>query len=748
VGFYEITRDRSAYDSYVVLRGTFASGATAAWATRYVKTATGLLDGRMEIEPVGGSLPETAGGEPERANVTVRIHDHDNAVTKWVRGTATSPASTEYKDDGFLNFTGKLYLGVRDPATGTMYEREISPTVCLNGSPTYDGFTATLPLASYDDRVIGKSQIPFTVRDLKVSAHGSAGDGSDNTRKTTGILTQGEFDNLAASIGDNLDEQVRYLYGHQIVPMQKVGEHASSSKAKIGSYFYVLFATVTQPLLDGFSGATGGGLSGWPIFVGDRGTVLQEIGPGDRVGFVDAPHVHVLAIQRSITNQQGKTFEAWVTMVQFDGAAAESGQKLSNQKLFVDPRPQQGVVAASVPPPPKAGVADIIKAIVRDHSVEGLSGIDTTSFSDAAGGTGVGVLYDGTEPIFAPLGKIASAAGLSLWPGLDDLLHVKRTGAITPTDTATIAAGGLPHITAADILGDWEEELPYNPGQRGAPAKRVVIRWTRDQEAFWASDAVGHLLLQEAPGILPSFPDLAESIEAEVPGDAIYPPQALALLTDVASRQGSPRRRIKATCRAWLATMEKGTLFWLSHPRGLGDNVGGGYSMRVVRLESTDFTWSEDGCRCVFEDLGPVANWKLGYLTTITDWQATPPTAGDTLTLTAGSRAVALGAGNVRKFVAGDVGRSLWTNGAGVDGNRSSKRITRVNSTTSADVDASDAVYASNETIVAAGTGYDCTWQILDNQETKGSSYKPDRIRECAEATGLLRDGVTAGFQY
>lgn len=748
MAFYDIARSKAAYDSYVVLRGTFASGAAGVWGTRYVKTTTGLVEGRMEVEPVGNSLPETAGGDPERASVSIRIHDQDNAVTKWVRGTASTTASTEYRSDGFTNFTGKLYWGVRDPANGALYEEEISPTLCLSGPPKYDGFTVTLPMASYDDRILGQSQIAFTVRDIKASANGSS-DGTWSGRYVDDPLTQGQFSSTLAAFTENLDEVVPYLYGHQIVPLLKVGDTVGSDKNTPGVHTYLAWASVEEPLTTGLSSQPFALYAlTWPLFVGNRGEALLEVASGQKTS--DPPRVTFEFIPRSITNSQGQTFEVWLVFVKVKPVSQDQAQKIDSGKLYLDPPPvEQGLRSPGDPPIPLSfglGPA-VMRAIVRDHSVLGASGVDSTSFAATKGGSGLGILYRPTDTIRSALGKLASAGAYNLWVGVDDVLHVAAAGAFTSTDTTAIAAG-LTHITAADILGDWDEELPYVSQQRGAPARRVLLKWSSDQEKFWDNDSKARHLLVEAPGVLASLPDISESIDAEIQGEAIYPPLALNLLTTAALRRGQPRRRITATCRGWLGTMEKGSLFWLSHPRGLGDNSGGGYSMRVVRLESTSFQWSEDGCTCVFEDLGPLSDLKLGVLTTITDWTATPPTAGDTISVTTGTRIVTCGVGNVRKFAAGDVGRNIWTPGAGSAGNRSSKRITHFTSTTQVEVDASDAVYAANETITAATSGYGCEWQIMETQETKTSSYKPTRIRWCREDTGLFRDGVTAGFQF
>lgn len=743
MAFYDIARSKSAYDSYVVLRGTFASTAAGVWATRYVKTTTGLLDGRMEIEAVENSLSDVAGGAPERVNVTVRLHDHDSALAKYTRGTASTAAASEYLGDGWINFTGQLFLGVRDPATGSLYEQAISPTLCLSGPPAYDGFTVTLPLGSYDDRILGQSQIAFTVRDLKNSTAGSAGDGAWYGRWLDGAMTQADFTATLTKFTDNLDETVPYLYGKNVVPLLKVGESIASDKASIGSYTYLGWATVKEPVVTQFAyNGLGGGSERWPFFVGSMGDPLIEVGRNSRPEAGSIHSVLLETVQRSITNAQGDTFEVWVAIIKIAFGNDEQGHKSASGKLFVDVGEVQGVEDPLTLWTLTYGyAAALIRSIVRDHSIEGASGVDATSFERAKGGNGCGLLYKPTDTVRSAIGKIAAAAGMTLWIGVDDTLHIAALGSFSKTDTAAIAAG-LTHITAADILGDWKEELPFVAQQLGAPARRVLLRWNSDQEQFWKNDAKGNTLLVEAPGVLLSFPDIFEAIDAEIPGDAIYPPRALDLLTAAATRRGKPRRRITATCRAWLATMEKGSLLWLSHPRGLGDNSGGGYSMRVVRLESTQYTWAEDGCQCRFEDLGPLSDLRLGVLDGITHWVKATPTAGWTLTLTSGSPTAT---SNNNIFTAGMVGCNLWTPGAANAGNRSSKKI-------AAFIDAKNVTLESNSTtnevIVAAGSDYTATWIIMDTQGTKGTAYRPTKIRHCVEATGLYRDGATTGFSF
>jgi hypothetical protein len=748
LAFYDIARSKSEYDYYLVLRGTFASTAAGVWSTRPLKTTTGPVEDRMEIDGVRSALPETAGGEPERVTVTVRLHNHDDALTPYIRGTASAAASTENKGDSFTNYTGKLYLGVRDPADGSLYEQAITPTMCLAGSMSYDGFTVTLPMASFDDRVLGQSQIAFTVRDLKASTAG-ADPGDWVGRYDSGTLTQAEFSASLGGYTENLDETIPYLYGKQIVPLLRVGESIASDRNLYGAWTFVAFASIKEPSTTGFSASSSGVVNGWPIYVENRGEILKEMPEHHNVRDF-SPQVMIERIQRSVTNAQGETFDVWVLIVKFTTGTDDQHKKLMASKLFIDPKPShQGIatdaeVLAGLSYSPGPG---LIAALVRDHSVAGSSGVDSTSFARVRGGAGLGIVYRPTDPIRTAIHRVANAGGYSPWIGVDDALHISAAGSYNSADETTIAAG-LQHVTHADIIDGWSEELPYNSGQLGAPARRVVLAWSDEQRRFWSNDKDGRHLLVEAPGVLATVPDISEAIDAEIDGAAIYPPKALSLLTAITIRRGLPRRRIHAVCRAWLATIEKGTLLYLSHPRGLGDNSGGGYALRLVRLESTDYQPGEDGCACVFEDLGPVADLKVGVLDTITNWTATGPTAGDQITLTSGSRTVTCNTGNVRQFSAADVGRLLWTPGAVNDGNRSSKRIATFTSATSVDVDAVDAAYSATETITASGSNYSATWIIMESQETKTSSYRPTRIRVCVEATGVFRDGSTEGYVY
>jgi hypothetical protein len=543
---------------------------------------------------------------------------------------------------------------------------------------------------------------------------------------------------------ENLDETIPYLYGRNVVPLLKVSDNVvQSDKAGFTSATYIAWASTQMPVVTHFDyDASGGGAAVWQFYLGSRGDPLKEVNASTRPEPGSIHAVLLETAQRTVTNAAGNTFEVYVVLAKVAIQSDDQAQRSSTDRLFLDVGETQGVAGPLVLWTSTYGfAAGCIRAIVRDHSTQGTAGIDATSFERAKGGVGIGLLYNPNEPVRAAIGRIAAAAGMSLWIGVDDTLHIASIGSFNKTDAAAIAAG-LTHITAADILGDWKEELPFSSQQLGAPAKRVLLKWNGVQESFWKNDANAKTLIEEAPGVLLSFPDMFEALDAEIPGDAIYPPRAMDLLTAAAVRRGKPRRRITATCRAWLATMEKGSLLWLSYPRGLGDNSGGGYSMRVVRLEGTDFVWGEDGTRCRFEDLGPVSNLRVGVMDTITNWTKATPTAGWTLTITGGSANVT-SSNNI--FTAGMVGCNLWTPGAANAGNRSSKKITAFIDAKNVTVESN---YSTNEVLVAAGSDYTATWIVMETQGTKGSGYRSDRIRHCVEATGVYRDGVTAGFSF
>lgn len=718
MAYYDVARDRASYDFAIVFRGTFNSSAAVAWSTRPVKTATGLLDGRMIIDgTMGSGLSQSSGGAFRLPSLTIVLENSDDAITKYIVGTTSSSASAEYRGDGMLNLTGVFYHLVRDPVTGATYEQALTPTMCARGSLEYDGFKIAIPMAARQDKVAGRSKFIFAVRDLAKSTDGGFSGGVNYTFDgTTSGYQQVDCDGDMLRIAESLDAHVPYIYSTNAFPLIPLTQFDMGALMLWG-------VTMAEPDLSRWPT--------WPIYADTFDTPVGVTGNDN--DFIGTRTLKV--IQRAVVTPDGATANVWLLMVELH-AYVKPSDGLKRATYFMLGDPFLGV-AGSLSYPDHFGPAGVIRAMARDHSEVGSSSVDSTSFARASIAiprSYVGGTFTGDNELAREFEAITRVAGISIFLGKDNKLHAQVNRSFNSDDQATIAAG-LPHITHADIIGGWKETVPWDdPEQLGAPVSRLRFDWSDQQKRFW-----GSRLPATAAGNT-SLP-MAEIREGTLPGAWIDGRSAVKATIDNAVRRAFVGRRIECICRAWVATMEIGTLFWISHPRGLS-NAGTGYFTRVVRLEDCEYVPGEDGARCRFEDLGSIASNKLGKLDTITNWIGTTPAAGRTLTLAAGSPNVVAGAAT---FAPGDVGKNLWTQGSAFRSNTGSRKITVVGDSTHATVDQD---YGHAETLVAAGSGWTAAWSVMETQGSKGSAYRSDRIRQCVEATGLFRDGATAGFQY
>lgn len=737
MAFLDIARGKAAYDYAIVFRGTFASTAAVVWGTRFVKTSSGLIDGRLlEVGEITRGTSEAIGGAPPKASCTLRIANHDNAMAAYARGTFSPVATTEYQGDGFRNLSGKLWMLVRDPATGATYEEELTGTVVCHGIET-DGFTVTLQMASRDDATLGESSIgPVTVQ-MVLDSTPDAGntDGTYVTRD--GTATDLDFDDDLIDVEframrRELDKAIPFVYGATEIPLIKVSDEEEPVRRA------VLFLSTVKPAIEGFDDWIGYDKTGREL------TIPTEYKSAALSATV-LSYQRLYRLKRTVTLGDGTTTDLWVVWYRWQALPDIKGLvvQMAAPDYYV---PSVSYLGISYTPPALStenkGPIAVLRAMARDHASQGSSALHDASFLRVGGelqalSGSCGGLYDGTVPLSKPFGDICRAFGIQPWVETDDKIHAFVGWG--QDDKDQIDAGTLYHITAAEILSGWKETVPDDPPERGSAADLVTVRWTQRQRDLYPAE----YLLDHLFGVA-SAPS-AERATDEIDGTFIFPPRARAVMSSRANRLAFIARRIGFVGRAWLAVEAIGTLYLLSHPRGLGDNAGGGYPMRAVKLESISFKSDEDGCRVVMVDVESDRQTKPATLDTIDNWIATQTANGDTFQFTSGSATVVAGAGNTRKFSAADIGRHIWAFGAAAALLQRSWRITAVADPEHATIEFNA---GASETVTCnASTGWASKVLIVDTQESKGSAYRPTRIRVCREDTGLFRDAVTAGFQ-
>jgi hypothetical protein len=738
MAFLDIARTGGAYETALFFRGELDSTATVAWGTRAAKTSTGLVEHRIiSASPIRRGVAETFGGAPPRVDCTIVLNNADNGISYLLRGNTTTNASTDYLGDGLRNLTGQFFLAVRT-ASGSWTEAAVTPTMCTSGRIETDGFNVTVPMSSQDEVLLGPSRLgAVTVQQIKDSVAGSNLTGAYVQRDGTVVaFTQSEFTRQFRAWTDNLDKRVPFVYGKTEIQLIRVSDTDSDVYGR-----FVLFVSSVEPNIEGFDD--------WELY--DKYGV--DMGSGDgryRTHNSDiATKQRLFKVERDVTLEDGTTASLWVVF--FNTQKVSGGTSFGTRESWLSTPhhmiPSYSYLGIAYAPPPLsthyAGPLAIIHAMSRDHAEAGSAAIDATSFFRSGGELqslqgACGGLYYGDKKLADAYGELGRAFGFQLWVENDDTIHAFV--AWGQADKDAIDAGTPYHIQQAEILDGWKEWIPDETGERGSSVNRVYVSWDKRQEDFYPPK----LLLRERAFGATQLPT-AETHTDETPGAWIFPPKADRALTAHTAGRAFIARRIEFVGRAWLATEAIGTIYLVSHVRGLADNAGTGYVVRPMRLESTEFTWNEDGCRVVLADLQGDYTTKPSTLDTIDHWIATQTANGDTFSVTNGSPTLVAGAGNSRKFSAADVGRHVWLFGAANESNRRSRRISAYTDATHVTMEFNA---SATETITCdANTGWDSKVLIVDTQESKGSSYKPDKIRLCAEATGLFRDGVTAGFQ-
>lgn len=738
---------------YWVFRGNFTNSAGAAttsvvWGTQYAKTSTGLVDARiLSLGSISMSLPQTVGSMPESVSCSMTLDNADRALTKYALGTASAVASAEYASDSFLNLKGSIYCGMKDPATGTIYEQRASPTLVVSGPVQIDQSTISLSLAS-DDRTIFGETIPLlTMRMLKERSSIASGEGvswSGGQRTHAGVssaYTGANASDHLAYVETNLDKVVPWLYGTTAIPCTPGTEKGGQSLPT-----YVVGVTKEEPSIADFEK--------WQAFIGTH---------ADRIAFENETEVNEGTIlyktKRTVTyDAAGSTVDVWVLLLGFnvkksstvpslggeftapvtDWAAAERFGKVD---LYLVPSKaaQIGIESGQ-----KASAAGLVRQLIKDHG-GGTAKIDATSYARAHASFPDADRFGGLVRTQAPLAGLCEyvcrPGSINLWLGKDDTLRFSPASAWSPADV-TAAATDLPHLREVDVLGGYSETVPRDPGEQGAAAKTVAMAWSDAQRDFWEADQ----LFDYAPGSS-SLP-IAGAAELELPGDWVFPPTAEQTMVAVGGMYAFVTRRISFVTHLWVGLhYELGQLFRLTHPLAAGLGDGSGYAYRLVRLEAVDVLPSENAARVTFEDLGPVAAVKPAVLDNIANWIRYDPTGGtDVLSLTNGSAVVTATTGT--PFATAQVGDHLWTFGANNALNRRSRRITAVTSSTQVTV---EYAYSANQMSLAASTAgtapLSTNWIVMKTQGTQ-SPTNTTKLTACNEQTGnVFRDGTTAGFQ-
>jgi hypothetical protein len=729
--------------SYFVFRGqTKVNSVTivpVAWATRTLATATGIVEGRLKIRSsISRGMPDTVGGRPSKCQVTISLDNTDNSLRALLIGSTSTDPKNEYREGSILNLSGKIYAGVVD-TDGTTYEQAITPTIVVAGSPAYDGHLITLPMSSDDDKVLGRSRFAISLDNLKHSGRGTVGVGPGLGAETagvyveganggsTGVATQDDADTDLGRWSEGLDVTARFIYSATTIPLVRTQMEILYSDQRKAAQFFC-FVSRLEPQVEGF-------LS-WTF---SRGNSYD----GARVGLLQGHRIN--KIQRWVKDSDGADVLIWVVWVKqyFEGNAAATDKQYQDEPLWLSGLPPYlGVASVSGSPPPPKNVfgtpSHVINRIVADHSRGG--SVDATTFdvarkaipfSNLCGG-----LYTGDTPMADIFYHIANAFGLSLVVGTDDLLRVYVTGSFTKEDALAVQAGGLDELTRSDVLGGWKEIVPREHDQRGAPVNRITVDWTQEQEDFWGKERLVSRWKSNTP--IP----LATLTEARLSGAWMNPDpsSAVFILSRYASAFAFVARRIQFRTRLWVAAREIGTLMLLTHYRGL-ESIAGGYARRLVRLENVEIDSARRSCIATFEDLGPVANLKVGLLDDYAQWvKRTPTPAANNLTLSGGSVNVVCSAPFFNNVT--DQGTTLCVRGSAFAGNRRNRKIVTVADSTHCTV---DIPFSNGEVLAAAGAGLDAAWLVEFNHAKPPAGGRETKyIHLGKESNGKFLDGTDA----
>lgn len=729
---------------YWAVRGQFtnAAGSTSsvAWGTQYVRTSSGMLEGRLLQAPSPWSygVPQVVGAAPERSSSSIVLDNTDGSLNDALLGmTAGSSATLQFGSYGFLNLTVRIYAGVIDPATGTGYELACSPTLCCAGAVQSSNGRIMVPLAARDQDIYGHSPYLVTVRQARNSATGGLADGSYYTRGgSSGTLTQSDATNLLGRWNTAQDEYLPFAYGRPLLPLRLVTDTGVN-----GNLILAAFVSVEEPTISDFAS--------WRLRTdSDSAVSLFDERASRLSGHSNQQTLY--KIRRRFTLADGSTTkDLWIVFMSAGlrrWRDSEAEELKSHEHFAIPPSSNYVGMGAGYTSSP----ASIIRQLVADHSDGGAAKVHAGSVSRTnraiAHRGRFGGLLRSDVSIAEPISQIAAAAGISLWHShLDDTLHMQPALGYNADDVSAAASASIPHIKASDIAeGSFRVILPRSPGEHGAGVNLVTAVWPPELKEFWGGD-----LLTRSPG-KGSLP-LGPRVETQIPGGWLYGPDAETVLQDTAATRYRQGVLFQCVVPTWVLNYECLTLMRLSHPFGPGDGGTAGDAYRLVRLLRVDEVMpDDDACRVTFEDLGPYDGLKPVKLDAVANWLR-HNSAGSTkaLTLTNASTTVTASGGD--PFGTAEVGDHLWTFGAANVANRRSWRITAITDPNEVEIEFAPTV---TETINASAGGtavIDSAYVVMKTQGSAdtGSSFRSDYLRLCQETganAGKFRDNATAGM--
>jgi hypothetical protein len=714
----ELAKRADMRTKYRIFRGTFASSATAIWATAPVHTTTsGPVEGRILNKPrARRSIPREYGAPPERVSVQLVLANGDDALRTLLLGTTSAVASSEYADDSFMAMVGHLYVGYIG-SDGTTYEQKITPELRCQSFEVGDG-TVSLTLVSHDDKHIGDVNRAYTVRSFREAAFLSAG---DENYIGSPVLSAGTFNAAALTkaqrlITDSIDAFIPYAYGRIPVPCIVTSDVEDESHG-------LLFVAATQPDLsdESLEYVTAYGSSRDETFIGT---------------------VRLWSVRVTIRNEADPTFATlslWVCG--WSAVRGEEGppefvdfgaqrNRLSMQASFTD----TGVSAASP--------SEVARALLYDVSEQGSTGVLASAFSRAHGALSddvCGILVGGGARISEFLQLLGAWCGLSWWIGTDDKVACLYANAWSDADV-TAAAGDLPELRWGAEIFSWREDIPSSPNEVGGLASKIGWRWSSAQQRFYGA------LRHRAPGAPVAVSN--GHVEVQLRGDAVDPDASLRAGTFAAQARTELRRGATAIVKDWLCLYGVGQLVRVTHPLGLGTGAAQGYDRRIFRIMEIE-DGEDDSVTLRLIDCAALAEIKPAVWPALADWvHYDPAGTGRTLTLKpagTGSKATASAA----LFTTAMVGSHLLTPGAANAGNyRIARRITALVGASPSDTVTVDEVFTDTETIAAVPAltaPIDAGWLVVYSQETQPTNTV--ELTACDETDGLFRDDATAGFQ-
>ena len=707
---------REGVESYYVFRGRYratdaAPGSVVAWASAYVHTDDGLLEGRL-LEAPGAivmGIPEKPEAQAERTSASLVLDNADGALSEMFAG-GDDPVA-EYSADSLLSLSGKIYLGYVAP-DGSTSERAITPTLVAIGSPALAGRKITIQLAADDSKGLGPTKKLVTGEAVRNADHIQDGEIWTNQGQGGGSIvpdsfTDVEIDFLKGQISQAFDTVVPFAWGRNPIPLTLVSDKSGGR--------YLAFVSFHEPdiswssewevvpeLLRDFNWSNEPGLTTWKIW----------------------------SVKIQVERQDRETQQVWLVGVDVVGPLRS---QLADQQLWLVPpaRANVGMPSGAIATPVR-----IARQIITDLSERGGAAIHAASFArvdrSTRGSGTCGGIIDSGAPLSEILTHITGPWGIALWIDVDDQVHVARpTG--WDTEDVEVAASDAPRVGVPDVTeGSLSERLPAS-GEFGGASARVSIDWDSRQVDFWEP--------KDRPVTAPGTARLALAgePEARIPGAWLYPPASDVALRSVASRRSFVHRRVSVALPTWSLAYPLCSLIRLTHPFGASP---GGYVDRLFRIVRREHMPGEDTVRCELLDLGAYEHLKPGRLDSAANWiHYDPDGNGVALIFEAGNDIV-----NLTDPVADPdwEGCSLWTFGQPDEEElRRSWRIVEVVSETELRLRETP----EKDGVAVAATAAEphlAQWIVMLNRTKAGPDYRPEYITVADASTGEHTDGEPA----